>query len=81
MRSALIIVPSPGLDLGTGIGQRQEPVGVQALVAQATIERFHEGIVGWLAWPAEVERDAVFVRPAVEGFRDKLRPIIDPDRL
>jgi hypothetical protein len=33
VRPALIIVPSPGLDLGTGIGQRQEPVGVQAFVA------------------------------------------------
>ena len=80
MRPALILVPSPDLDLGAGIGQRQEPVGVQALVAQATIERFHERIVRWLAGLAEVERDAILLSPAIKRLRDKLRPIVDPDR-
>lgn len=31
MRTALVIVPPPSLDLGPGVRQRQEPMRVQAL--------------------------------------------------
>ena len=49
-RPALVVEATPRLDLGPGVGERQEPVCVETLVAQATIERFHEGVVGRLAW-------------------------------
>ena len=72
------MVPSPGLDLGSGIVQRQEPVGVQALVAQAAVEALDERIIGRLARAAEVERYAVLIGPAVQCLRDKLRAIVHP---
>jgi hypothetical protein len=43
---------------------RQEPVAVEAFVAQAAVERLHEGVVGRFARPREVERDAVLIGPA-----------------
>jgi hypothetical protein len=48
---------------------------VQALVAKAAVERFHEGIVGRLPRSTEVQRHAVLVRSTVERIRDELRPI------
>jgi hypothetical protein len=80
VRPALIVVAAPRFDLGPSVGQRQEPVRIQTLVARATIERFYKGIVGRLARAAEVQRDAVLVRPAVECLRDELGAAVDPDR-
>lgn len=77
MRTALIIIPSPGLDLGPRVGQRQEPVRVQALVAQAAVERLHERVVGGLARPREIERGPVLIGPAVQRLRDELRAVLD----
>jgi hypothetical protein len=81
VRPALVVEAAPRFDLGPGVGKRQEPVCVEALVAQATVERFDEGIVGRLAGPGEVERDAILVGPAVERLRDELGAIIHPDAL
>ena len=33
-------------------------MGVHALGADTAVERFGEGVVGWFAWPREVERDS-----------------------
>ena len=71
--TALIIVLSPRLDHGASVGQPQEPADVQALIAQAIVERLHEGIVGRLARPANVERHAVLVRPAVQCLRSAFK--------
>ena len=48
VRTALVVLPPPRLDLAPRVGQRQEPVCVQALVAQAAIERLGQRIVGRL---------------------------------
>jgi hypothetical protein len=81
VRTALIVMPPPRLDLALRVRQRQEPVRVEAFVAQTAVERLYKGVVGRLAEPAEVERDAVLVGPAVERLGGELWPIIDPDRL
>lgn len=80
MRTALVIVVPLGLDLGTSIRQRQEPVAVQALVAKPAIEALDEGVVGWFARPREIERDAAGVGPQIQVARDRLAALIDPDR-
>ena len=49
VRTALVVISSPRLDLGPGVGQRQEPVGVQALVTKAAVERLDEDVVGRLS--------------------------------
>src|SRR5437764_6907085 len=61
VRTALIVMPPPRLDLALRVRQRQEPVRVEAFVAQTAVERLYKGVVGRLAGPAEVERDAVLV--------------------
>src|SRR5436309_1955218 len=80
VRTALVVGPPPRLDLAPRVGQRQEPVRVQALVAQAAVERLDQCVVGRLARAREVQRDTVLVGPAVEGFRDELRPDVHPNR-
>jgi len=53
------------LQLFPGVGERQEPVRVETLGPQPAIERFDKGVIGRLAWPAEVERNLVLVRPQI----------------
>ena len=79
VRSDLVKVRPPRLDLAPGVVQRQEPVRVKAFVAQSAIEAFNEGIVGRLSGPAEVQRDAVDIGPMVERPIDKFRAIVHTD--
>lgn len=74
----LVEVRPPRLDLAPGVVQRQEPVRVQAFIAQPAIEAFDEGIVGGLSRPAEVQRNAVDVGPVVERAGDKFRATVHP---
>ena len=58
VRTALVIVPSPRVDLAPGIRQRQEPMEVQAFVAEPAIEGLHEGVFGRFSRAREVQRYA-----------------------
>src|SRR5687768_14266129 len=49
VRPALIIFPAPQLDEPPRLGDRTEPVQVQAFVAEAAVERLDMCIVGGLA--------------------------------
>ena len=71
-----VVVPLPSRQLGTGVGQRAKERLVQMLIAQPAIEAFHEGIVGRLSRPAEVQRDTVDVGSVVERPRDKFRAVV-----
>lgn len=48
VRPILVVVSDPSLHLFGRIRKRQEPVHVQALTSEATIERLDEGVVGGL---------------------------------
>jgi hypothetical protein len=61
VRALFVVVFAPILQLGSGVVKGHEPMGVQAFGAEPTIERFDEGVVGRLAGPGEVERNAVGV--------------------
>ena len=50
-------------------------MAVQALVSQTAVEALDERVVGRLARPREVERDAVLVRPPVERLRADSGPL------
>jgi hypothetical protein len=56
-------------------------VAVQELAAQAAVKPLNESIVGRLARPREVERDAVLIGLAVERLRDEPRPLVYSDVL
>ena len=63
MRPALIVIPSPSFDVLFCFVDGFEPVRVEAFIAQSTIERFHIGVIRWLARTAEVDANAVVIRP------------------
>ncbi len=67
VRTALVIIPAPSLDQPSRLGDRPEPVEVQALVSQRPVERLDIGIVGkQIFW-----RSALAHQP-VEGIGDML---------
>jgi hypothetical protein len=81
VRPILVVVSEPSLHPFGRIRKRQEPVGVQALTAEAAVERLDEGVVRRLAWPREVERDALGIGPQIEIAADELGALIDPNGL
>lgn len=64
-----------------GVGQRQEPVLVDAFRANLAVEGFDEAIVGRLSRPREVECDTVRISPKVECLTDELWPVVDANGL
>jgi len=76
VRSIRIIVLAPRLDLGAGVVERQEPVDVQTLIAEAAVERLNIRIIRWFARSGEVQRDVVIIRLAVQGFADELASVV-----
>ena len=55
---------------------REEPAGVETLSSDAGIKGVDERIVGWRAWPREVELDTVQIGPLVEQATGELRAVI-----
>ena len=51
VRTALVTVPVPSLDLGTSVLQGQEPMRVQAFVAKTAVGALDESVVGRLTRP------------------------------
>ena len=71
VRASSIVFDPPRLDLAPCVVEAQEPKCVQAFLADAAVEAFGEGIVGWLAGPRVVEHHAVLPGPQIEIARDK----------
>src|SRR5258708_35563288 len=81
MRTNLIVVSTPSLAFCSRLVEAQEPVCIQAFPPELAVEGLDEGVVGRLAWPAEVECHAFHVRPENELLADELGAIVDADRL
>ncbi len=81
MSPALVVEHVPRLDPAPCIIEGQEPMGVEALVPEAAVERLDEGIVGRLAGATEVQDHAVLVGPSIERVGDELRAVVDVDAL
>ena len=81
MWAHLIIVLAPILYLLPGVIKAHEPMRVEALGTEASVERFNERIVRRCAWSREVERDVVRVGPEIQVARDELRALIDTNGL
>jgi len=62
----MIRLRAPSFDLAPGVVKGEEPVGVQAFIAQPAVEQLDQRIVGRLARPTHTERDLVQVGPLVE---------------
>ena len=81
MWAVLVVVDEPLADDLASVLESVEPVRVETLVAQPSVEALNERVVDGLAWSTEVERDAVGVRPLVERVGDELGAVVDGDGL
>ena len=74
MRPALVIVATELLNLEAGIGDVEEPVRRETLIAEAAVKAFDVRILYGLPRADEDQLDAVSVGPDVECARDELWP-------
>jgi len=56
-------------------------MSVQVFSPELAVQALDERLVGRLAGPAEVERDAAHKGPQIELSADVFRTIVEPDRL
>ena len=64
VRSFVIVVSTPSLQLFGGIFKAHEPVNIQAFRPEPPIERLDKGVVGRFSRSCEVECDASLIGPA-----------------
>ena len=77
----MVVILSPRFDLIPGIGQGQEPILVQALRSEFSVERLYERVISGFARSAEVQFDLVEVGPLIHGLRSEFATVVDLDRL
>jgi len=75
VKPALIGVAPPRLDQPPCLGQGGEPVDVEALVPERSIEAFDEAILLRLAGAREVHSDLVMICPEVHDLAGKFTAI------
>jgi hypothetical protein len=76
VRTALILFDPPCLDETPRLDQRLEPMDVQAFVAQRTVERPDERVVGRLAGPRKVDPLAVVIGPQIHEMPGELGTVV-----
>ena len=81
MRPFLVVVSAPSLQLFARIRKADEPVRIHAFRPNPAVERFGKRVVRRLARPREVERNALRISPQIKVATDKLRALVDADRL
>ena len=81
MESGFVVVLAEVLDDGASFGQSPKLFAVETLVAEASVETFHEPVFPW-AGGRDIDRFDVLVGEAVlEIVRDKFRAVVGPDEL
>lgn len=81
MRSVMVVVMLPNLQLLPRILHRNELVDAQELVAQSTIERLDQPVVRGLSGSRVVELDAASLGPFIKRLGGELRAVVHRDRL
>jgi hypothetical protein len=72
VRTPLIVIPSPVINLLFGIINRIKPMSVQTLLAEPTIEGFDDCIVRRLSSTGEINFDLVAVSSLIHHATGKL---------
>ena len=72
----LVVVLAPALELVTHVGEREEHLHVQALIAQPSVKGFDIAVLDRLARPDEVEVYAVLICPHIHGLACELGAIV-----
>ncbi len=73
VRAALVVLAPPRFDFALRVFQTQEPVRIQAFLAQPPVERFRVGVVRWLSRTAEIQCHSVFIGPPIDRLRNEFR--------
>ena len=81
MRSDLVVVSPPEFDAPSGVGEGCEPVLVEALVPEASLEVVDEAVLVRLARPDEVEGGRRSDRAGVQGLPVELGPVLADEDL
>lgn len=71
-----VVVMPPALDHAPGSCEALEPVPVQALVPQRTVEAFDERVLHRLAWLDVAELNAARTRPGIEDPAGELTTVV-----
>ena len=79
MGPAGVVVDPPGLDDLAGIVEIEEPVLVEAFIAEPPVEGFDKGVLGWLAGLDEIEPHAIAPGPFVERLAGHLGAVVQDD--
>jgi len=77
----MVVVRLPLGDLTTGVRQIEEPVFVQALIAEFAVEALDVAVLHRSPRRDEVQLDSVLIGPLVHHLADELRPVVDHDHL
>ena len=75
----LVVVLPPGRDNGAGVLQRDEPVFVEALVAELPVEALDVGVLGGLSGLGQHQLYPVGLRPLIQRTARELGSLIGPD--
>src|SRR6185312_6259969 len=81
MRSLLIVMFTELCQLLPRVVQRREPLHVQTLVPQSTVETLDESVLHWTTWPNETQLYVVGHCPSFQRPTRKLAPIVHRDAL
>lgn len=77
MRSTLVVVQPPASDQELGADQTSEPVDIEVLTANATVEALDEGVLDRLTRADELQMDVVVVHPLIQKLAAQFRPIVE----
>ena len=75
----MVVELAPLLDEHSGFPQISEPLPVQALVSQLSVEALNEPVVPGSAWRNERRADPLVAKPAHDRASGELRPLVRTD--
>src|SRR5512138_802243 len=81
VRPMLVVVPAPGCNQDTGLGQRRKPMVVQALIPEPPVEALNERVLGRLPGLDQLELNSMLASPLIQCPAGKLRSLVSPDGL
>lgn len=74
-----VVIDAPPLDDPLSVGHVEEPMLVEALVAESPVEALHDRVLHRLARLDEASSNAVLVRPLIQSPTRQLWPIVQHD--
>lgn len=81
MRSNTIVIDPPGFDFCFCIPQISEPVFVQTLIPELSVEALDEGVLDGFPRADEMKCDSSLIGPGIQGFAGEFGTVVDHDDL